>query len=188
MRKRLVLSAAALSAIALSVPAALAGGGAATLDGKSTKTLTLKATATAQDHDSDFVTGSAGLDPARVDCTAPRCASLPFVYKPARGVKGDIAFSLSWTIPASDFDLYVAEIGKDGNSEVAACGASAGTSEKVFLDASNFKAGKTYALIADFYRTPGEAITGTITMPGSNSVATTAPSTVDDLQKINCGL
>lgn len=187
MKVRLVTAATIAGALALSVSGAQAA--APTLDGKKIKVLTMKAVGAAQDHDSAFVTGSAGLDPERVDCAMPRCARLDFIYKPAKGVKGDVAFELKWTVPASDIDLYVAEIAKDGSAtELAACGASVGTSEKVFLASSNFKAGKKYALIADFYRTANEAVTGTVTMPGTNTVKTSAPAAVDDKQKVNCGL
>jgi hypothetical protein len=188
MRKRLVLSAAALSAVALAMPAALASPAPATLDGKKTTTLTLKASAPMQDHDETFVTEQV-IKNDRMQCKSDRCAVLPFVYKPANGVKGDVAFTLTWGTPGSDFDLYVVSIDKSGErADIGHCGGSIGTSEKVFLSADNFKPGKTYGLLADFYRTPGEQITGTVAMPGTNSVATTVPSAADSLQPVNCNL
>jgi hypothetical protein len=186
MRKRLVLAAAAFSAVALAVPAALASS-TPVLDGKKTTKLTLNATAPMQDNDADLVTDSATHND-RMACGPARCAVLPFVYKPAKGVKGDVAFTLTWTVPASDFDLYVVSIGKDGRTDMGHCAGSGGTSEKVFLTADNFKAGKTYGLLADFYRTPGEKVTGTVEMPGTNTIATTVPSAVDSIQGINCTL
>jgi len=186
MRKRLVITAAALAAAALALPSATAAT-TPVLDGKKVKTLTLKATSTAQDHDADLVALSG---PERVDCEAPRCVKLPFVYKPAKGVKGGLAFAISWTLPVSDMDLYVAQLGKDGNAEIASCGSSAGTSEKVYLEPGSLRPGKTYALIVDFYRTPGEAVTGSVTFPGTNQVASDVPSSVEDGAglPINCGL
>lgn len=187
MRTRLLVSAAGLTALAVAAPAAMASA-PPVLDGRKVKTLTLKTTSTAQDHDSDFVTSQVGND-SRVDCAAPRCAKLPFVYRPAKGVKGGLAFTLSWTIPVSDMDLYVAELGRDGNSQVASCGASAGTSEKIYLSPGVLRPGKTYALIADFYRTPGEAVTGTVSFPGTDTVAKDFPAAVDgQLVPVNCGL
>jgi len=187
MRKRLVLTAAALSALALSAPAALAGSSAATLDGKKTTKLTLVVTAPAQTHDETLVTEQV-TRADRLQCTAPRCSFLPFVYKPAKGVKGDVAFTVSWSGPASDMDLYVVQVGKTGRSKIATCGGSIGTTEKVFLTADNFKAGKTYGVIADFYRTTGEKVTSTVEMPGANTVKTTVPSAVDGVQAVNCNL
>jgi hypothetical protein len=185
MRKRLVLSAALLSAAAVALPSATAAT-TPVLDGKKVKKLTLKATSTAQDNDKDLV---ALNGPERVDCEKPRCVKLPFVYQPAKGVKGGLAFEISWTIPVSDMDLYVAQLGKDGNSQIAACGASAGTSEKVYLEPGTLRAGKTYALIVDFYRTPGEAVTGSVTFPGKDQVKTTAPAALESAGvPINCGL
>lgn len=83
--------------------------------------------------------------------------------------------------------LYVVS-GKDGRTDMGHCGGSIGTSEKIFLTADNFKPGKTYGLLVDFYRTPGEKITATVEMPGTDTVATTVPSTVDSLQPVNCNL
>jgi hypothetical protein len=186
MRTRVLLVAAAAVTLGLTLTSANAA--PPTLDGKKVKTVTLTAVGPQQDHDSDFVTGFAG-GPARVDCTAPRCARKDFIYKPAKGVKGDVMFEAKWTLPAADIDLYVAEVAKDGSpSELAHCGAAAGTSEKIFVDSSSLKSGKRYAIILDFYRTANESVTATATMPGTNSTKTTAPAAVDSNQPVNCGL
>jgi len=185
MRTRLVLGAAALSALALAAPTALAAPAPATLDGKKVTKLTLEATTTAQTHDDGLVSDQVtGLD--RMQCESPRCAVLPFVYKPAKGVKGDVMFTLKWSSPGSDFDLYVVSVDKNGRTKLASCGGSAGSSEKVFLTADNFKKGKTYALLADFYRTPGEKVTGTVEMPGTNTIPSNVPEPVDSAALINC--
>ena len=54
----------------------------------------------------------------------------------------------------------------------------------------SLRPGRTYALIADFYRTPGEAVTGSVTFPGKNEVATDAPAALESGAglPINCGL
>ena len=186
MKTRLVTATVLAGALALSVSGAQAA--TPVLDGKKVKTLTLKSTPTAQDNDSDLVTGLAG-GPERVACAAPRCARLPFVFKPAKGVTGNVAFTTSWSVPAEDMDLYVAQVLKDGSaSEIAHCGASVGTGEKIVLPASTFKPGKTYALIVDFYRATGQSVTSTVSFPGSAAVSSTVPADVDDLQPTNCGL
>lgn len=187
MKIRLLTAAAVTGVLTL----ATVGAHAATpvLDGKKVKVLTLTTVAAPQDHDADLVTGSLGTGPARVSCVAPRCARLPFRYQPAKGVTGNVAFLLTWTVPVADIDLYVAEIGKDGSStQLAGCGASFGTSEKIYLPAASFKPGKTYALIADFYRTVNETVKASVTMPGSSAMKTTVPANVDNLQKVNCGM
>ena len=187
MKIRLLTAVAVTGVLSLST----VGAHAATpvLDGKKVKVLTLTAVGAPQDHDADLVTGVRGDGPERVSCVAPRCARLPFRYQPAKGVTGNVAFQLTWTVPAADIDLFIAEIGQDGSStELAACGTSSGTSEKIYLAAASFKSGKTYALIADFYRTANETVKATVTMPGSNSVKTTVPANVDNLQKVNCGM
>ena len=185
MRTRLTFTAAAVAALALAAPAALASPAPATLDGKKITKLTLEATTTAQTHDETFVTEQA-VPADRMQCDKPRCAVLPFVYKPAKGVKGDVAFTVTWGSPGSDFDLYVVSIDKNGRTKLASCGGSTGSSEKVFLTADSFKPGKTYGLLVDFYRTPGEKVTGTVEMPGANTVKTTVPSAVDAFGPVNC--
>ena len=185
MKTRLIAAAGLAGALALALPSAQAG--TAVLDGKKVQKLTLEASPTAQSNDKDLASLSG---PERVACTAPRCARLPFVYKPAKGVTGNLAFVASWSIPAEDYDLYVAELAKDGSaSEIAHCGAAAGTSEKIELAPDAFKAGKTYALIIDFYRSSGtQKVTGTVSFPGSAGVKSTVPAAVDSQQPINCSL
>lgn len=187
MKLRLLTAAALVGALAFSVAGAEAG--TAVLDGKKVKTLTMVSTPTAQDNDADFVTGQTG-GPERVACAAPRCARLPFVFKPAKGVKGNLAFTIQWSLPVEDYDLYVAEIAKDGSaSQIETCGTFAGTSEKVELSSDTFKSGKTYALIVDFYRVTGaQKVTSTVSFPGSAGIKSTVPAQVDDLQTTNCGL
>lgn len=185
MRNRLVLVVAAVAAMALAAPGALAAPKTPALDGKKVKKLTLVATAPAQTHDETFVTEQA-VPADRMQCGPERCAVLPFVFKPAKGVKNtDILFTLNWGTPVADFDLYVVQIDKGGRSEIESCGGSTGTSEKIFLTGDNFKAGKTYALLADFYRTPGEKVTGTVEMGAANTIKSTVPG--PDV-KVNCTL
>ena len=177
MQIRLATAAVLIGVLAASASGAQAAG-PKVLDGKKVKVLTLTAAAGLQDHDSDNVTElKDALNPGdRADCAPPRCAKLLFVYKPAKGVKGNVAFDLTWTNVASDFDLYVASIERDGTATTMdQCGGSGGSHEKVYLDASNFKAGKTYALVADFYRSVNDTVTGHVTMPGADQVKKTAP-------------
>lgn len=177
MRIRLLGATAVLAALAVALPSAQAA--TPVLDGKKVKKLTLSATSTAQSNDADLITGApsivTGRSVDRVDCKAPRCAVLNFVYKPAKGVKGDVLLTLTWGATTSDFDLFFATQERSGRTEVASCGGSAGTTEKVFVPAKMLKAGKTYALVADFYRTPGEKVTGTVQMPGANTVKGSFP-------------
>ncbi|MCW2679332.1 MAG: hypothetical protein JWM62_733 [Frankiales bacterium] len=187
MRNRLVVSALLVAGLATCLPSAGAAP-AATLDGKKTKVLTMNANGGVQDHDADADDLLGESD--RVDCKAPRCASLPFVYAPAKGVKGGTMLSLTWTSPASDLDLYIAQVGKNGNNtEVAHCGGVGTTSEKIFIKEGTLKAGKTYALIADFYRSVDEDVTGTVTFPAKDGVSKAAPADVDGLvYPVNCTL
>jgi hypothetical protein len=190
MKIRLISLGAISVALAMTVSSAQAA--TPTLDGKKVKTLTLTAAVGAQSHDSDLATDLAknplGGSPDRARCTAPRCSALTFVYKPAKGVTGDVGFKLSWGTPASDFDLYVAEVVRGERTTIASCGTSGGTSETVIVPASDLKAGHTYALVADHYRSAADKITSTVTFPNTFSVKTTAPAALEAYQKVNCGL
>ena len=165
MRTRLLATALVCGGLALSQTAQAA---TASLDGKKVKKLTATFSPGAQDNDPDFVLDS--VKPKdRVACDTSRCGTLPFVYKPAKGVKGDLVFTITWTVPGQDFDLYVVEYAKDGSrSQLATCGSFAGTSEKVVVPSTDLKPGKKYGLLVDYYRTAGtDKVTGTVEFPAS---------------------
>ena len=187
MKTRLVTAATIAGALALSLSGAQAA--TPTLDGKKVKTLSASFTPAPQDNDAAAATDQAPGAAERVACAAPRCGRVPFVYKPAKGVKGGVSFKISWSLPGEDMDLYVAEIAKDGSASlIASCGASAGTSEQLLVDSSAFKSGKTYALVADFYRATGRSVTATVSLPGAVNNKSTAPAAIDDVLPTNCGL
>ncbi len=179
MRTRLALVAAALGALSLAAPSALAAPAPATLDGKKVSKLQLIADAKTQANAADIASST------RVQCEDPRCSALPFVYAPAKGASGDVLFTVTWTNPGSDIDLYVVEQAKSSRVKVANCGGSGGTSEKVFLPAGTLKKGKTYALIADFFLTSGEKVTSTVELGAPNTVSTTFPAQTDTVS-VNC--
>ncbi len=183
MRARTVLASVLVGALA--VLSSTADAAPKSMDGKKVKKLSITANGGAQDHDQDF----ADLESAdRTECAMPRCARLPFVYKPVKGVNGDMLFSLKWTNPLSDIDLYVGEVAKDGStSEVAHCAGFGTATEKVFLPKSELKPGRTYVLVIDFFRSLNETVTGTVEMGAANSIRTTVPAAADgQIQNINC--
>ena len=104
--------------------------------------------------------------------------------KPAKGVRpGPFSVKIAWTIPGQDYDLYVIQNGGD----VGHCGASAGTSEVVVIDAP--MKGKTYKVVVDQYRAGPDTITGKVAFPATDKVGSTAPSAADDNGlPTNCGL
>jgi len=187
MQARLVLAPVLAMGLVLSLSHAEAA--TKTLDGKKVKSLTWSASAGLQPNDADLVTGQVSGG-ARTDCAPPRCAKFPFVFAPAKGVTATgLAFQASWTIPVEDVDLYVAAIAKDGSySEIAHCAAGAGTSEKLYLQRSELKPGKKYAVVVDFYRTLQDTVTAKVDFPGTNTIATTAPAAADGAEPVNCGL
>jgi hypothetical protein len=187
MRNRLILGLAALSAVALVAPAALAAPAAPVMDGKKVKELVLKVNGGLQSHDDDNADVLGDSD--RVNCESPRCAVINFVYKPAKGVKDGLMFTVSWSNPMSDVDLYVGEVSKGGDrSDIGHCGGAATTSEKVFIPASDLKPGKKYALVADMFRSVNEDVTAKVAF-GANTVSTRVPAQADGLvYPVNCTL
>jgi hypothetical protein len=189
MKVRLVSAAVLAGALALSTVGAEAAP-PKTLDGKKVKVLTLNASGGLQSNDKD----NASLTSVdRADCAAPRCARLPFVYKPAKGVKGDLMATVTWTNPASDIDLYIGEVLKDGSTvTVDSCGGFGNTSEKVFVPAGVLRSGRTYVLVVDWYRSLNETAKAKVELGGS-TVKTTVPKQYDGqlpgtVFKVNCGL
>lgn len=191
MISRLVLAATVAAGLALSTTGAQAA--TPVLDGKKTKVLTLKAVAGLQTHDADLP--SADLEfPDRLNCGKATCATLDFIYKPAKGVKPvGLAFEASWSTPVgTDVDLYVGAVDKYGEAtevDGGHCGAAYGTHERIYLDKTNFKPGKKYRVVAYFYRTVNETVTTKVTFNGANAIPTTVPAEADELvYPINCGL
>ena len=189
MRIRLILAAgAAVTVAATALPSHAAG--AKVLDGKKTKALTFSLASSPQTNDYNLVTDFTDLAaqspvsrPDMANCPASRCLSYSFVYKPAKGVRsGPFSVKIAWTIPGQDYDLYVIQDGGD----VGHCGASAGTSEVVVIDAPI--KGKTYKVVVDQYRAGPDTVTGKVSFPATDKVGSTAPATLDDGVPTNCGL
>jgi hypothetical protein len=187
MRARLILVPVLAGALAVMTVGASAA--PKTLDGKKVKKLSITANGGAQSNDSDLATGLLGA-PDRTECEMPRCARLPFTYLPAKGIKGDLMFTVTWTNPASDIDLYVGEIAKDGSSsEIGHCAGVGQPHEKLFIPRSQLKPGKKYVLVVDFFRSLNETATGTVEINVPNTISTTVPAQLDgQVQNINCTL
>jgi hypothetical protein len=199
MRTRILL--ASVLAGSLAVMATGADAATKTMDGKKVKKLSITANGGAQDNDAwtayDAVAiadqGTADMLPEQahrqgMDCKAPVCARLPFIYKPAKGVKGGLMFTATWTNAASDIDLYAVEIAKDGSSsDIGHCAQFGTASEKVYLSPQDLKPGRKYALVIQFFRSLNETVTGTVEINAPSSIKSTAslPGVGDPLN-LNC--
>lgn len=182
MKLRLVTALAIVGALLLGVSAAEAK--TPVLDGKKVKVLKVVGQGGLQDHDQDFFTLGG---PERVDCVPPRCLKMPFVYQPAKGIKGDLMLTATWSNPLSDMDLYLAEVGKRGVlTEIATCGGSAGTTEKVFVDRGLLHSGHSYQLIVDYYRSLNETVHAQVEINVPSTISNTLPTAVDDQAHANC--
>jgi hypothetical protein len=200
MRARLVVLPAVVAGLVLSLSGAEAA--TKTLDGKKVKSLSFSANGGAQDNDawlaydvvSEASQSAADSLPAPVkrvqpeDCKAPTCASLDFIYKPAKGIKGGLMFTAAWSSTASDIDLYVLQYERDGSkTEIGHCGQSGSTSEKVYIAPEDLKPGRHYAMVMQFFRSANETATGTVRI----NVPSTIPNTlslpgIGDPLNLNC--
>lgn len=187
MRTRLVLVPAVLAGLVLSLSGAEAA--TKTMDGKKVRSLTITANGGGQANDAWLaydVVGTADEDlandlPEQVrrvqpeDCTKPPlCANLDFVYKPAKGIKGGLMFTTTWTNPGSDIDIAVVQYEKDGSrTKVASCGGFGSPSEKIYLAPSDLKPGRKYALVIQFFRSLNETVTGKVEINVPSAVKST---------------
>lgn len=189
MKFRIIAAAALAAGLALTVSGAQAA--TPVLDGKKVKVLQLSGAGGQQVHDQD--TASLSL-PDKFDCAPERCKRLPFVYKPAAGIKGDLMITATWTNPLSDIDMYLFEVQKNKTGvEINNCGALAGNSEKFFVPKAQLRAGRTYVLLMDFYRSINETATAKVEINVPNTAKQVIPPEYDGelpgtVFKFNCAL
>ena len=183
MKLRLVTALALSGALLLSVSGAQAA--TPTMDGKKVKALTKVVNAGLAENDADTLTD---VD-VKIQCPAAKCAKLAFVYKPAKGVKGGLMFTATWTNALSDFDLYAVELDKRGSATaVGSCGSFARATEKVYVGPSLLRSGRTYAIVIYFARSVNDTVTGKVEINVPDSTPKTVPAVIDSKQKTNCSL
>lgn len=184
MKFRLALATALAGGLLVSMSGAQAA--PPVMDGKKVKVLKKSATVAAT------TAQPTGFD--EIVCEDPtKCLTLPFVYKPAKGVKGDLLFTATWTNPAADFDLYVVEIDPKKKTEttVGRCATAPLASEKVFLSAKELRPGRHYRMVVGFYLPLGDTVNAKVEIAVPNTIPTTAPDAVENSaaeHKINCSL
>lgn len=195
MNARLVL-APALAAV-LAVGAVGAHAATPTLDGKKVKKLAATYTPAAQDNDATLATDLISIvdprapgatNPERTECAVgSRCGRITFKYLPAKGVRGGMMIQSVWSNPTTDIDLYLAEVAKDGSvSQIASCGGSGGTSEKIYVAPGELRPGRTYAVITDFFRVASDTVKTSVVFPGANTMKSTLPAGDGAVFNVNC--
>ena len=183
MKVRLALATALAGALLVSMSGAQAA--PPVMDGKKVKVLTKKVVTGTTQNMTDFVFG---FDPEL--CDDPKhCVTIPFVYAPAKGIKGGLMFTATWTQQVSDFDLYVVQVDKKGNGvDVGHCGGSTFTSEKVYLAPAELKKNTKYVMVINQFRSVADTVTGKVEINVPSTVKTTVPAAVDDVAVVNCTL
>ena len=183
---RPLVTIAAAAAVIAALPAH--AGGIKTLDGKKTTALSFSLSSSPQSNDANLVSDQvpAPTPISRPDniaqCPKTRCLFYSFKYKPAKGVKpGPFSAKISWTIPGQDYDLYVVVNGADAGH----CGASAGQSEVVVIPAPS--KGKVYTIVVDQYRAVPDKVTGSVSFPAKDAVASKTKDPTGFIP-IDCGL
>jgi hypothetical protein len=180
VRARLTVATALAGALLVSVSGADAA--PPVIDGKKVKVLTKTVKGGTQQSMQDLAFDA-------TLCAAPRCAVLPFVYKPAKGAKTGLMFTATWTNPLSDLDLSVVEVGKNRTeSVIASCGAGTygSTKERVYLSGRELRAGGQYRMVVDFWRSIDETVTEKVQIGVPNDIPAPVPAAVNDLRTYNC--
>jgi hypothetical protein len=194
VKLRLIAAVALAAGLALSV----SGAEAATkvLDGKKVKVLKLTVAGGMQAHDDDNVKHAIDVPDKYDTCEASRCKRLPFVYKPAKGVKGGLMITAGWTSNLSDFDLYLFEVQKDKSGlDVGHCGSFTGPNrtEKLYVDRTALRSGRTYVLLVDSYRSINDTLNAKVEINVPDTTLKVVPEAYDGefpgtVYSINCGL
>jgi len=181
MKLRLVTAVALSAGLFLSVSGAQAA--TPTMDGKKVKVLKAAFKGGLQDNTPTMAVGE-----DREYCTK-HCGRLPFVYKPAKGAKGGLMFTVTWSNPASDIDLTVVEAGPNKTwKTIGGCNGAGNMMEKVYLPTTALRSGKTYALIAFYFRSVNETFNSKVEMGIPSTIKPTVPAKADDIALINCTL
>lgn len=125
-----------------------------------------------------------------LSCKAPDCLVIPFVYAPAKGIKGGLMFTVTWTNPVSDMDLYVIEVDSKTKKEtvVGSCGTGPSAVEKVYLSPKQARPGKTYRMVVKFFLSANETVNAKVEINVPNRIPNTVPSQVEARHATNCGL
>jgi hypothetical protein len=181
VKVRLALATALAGGLLVSMSGAQAG--PPVMDGKKVKVLNKSAVGPATTQH------LAAFD--EVTCEDPtKCLTLPFVYKPAKGVKGDLMFTATWTNPAADFDLYVIEVDPKKKTEtmIAQCATAPFTKERVFISAKDLRPGRIYRMVVGFYLPLGDTVKTSVQIGVPNTIPTTVPAAVDAENATNCAL
>jgi hypothetical protein len=180
VKPRLVTAAALTAGLLLSVSGAEAA--TPTMDGKVVKVLKISAQPGLQENTANAED--------REYCTI-HCGRLPFVYKPAKGVKGGLMFTVTWTNPVSDADLSVVEAGPNKTwKTIGGCAGIGNTLEKVYVPPAALRPGKTYAMIIYYFHSINETFNGKVEINVPSTIPTTVPKKADDngASPMNCTL
>jgi hypothetical protein len=186
---RFLTAAALTGGLLLSV----SGAEAATpvMDGKKVRAIDVVRVAKTQANDAEQVTSAVpGKEVDYFACPATKCSLTRFVYKPAKGVKGGLLFTMTWANPLSDFDLYIGKVEKNGTvSEMGDCANVGRASEKFFLAANQLTSGSTYVMSMYYFRSiADDKVTGKIQINVPSTIPTTVPAKADDVADLNCTL
>ena len=165
MRTRLFAVAAAALAL---LPFASSDAGGPVLDGQKRKTITWTGTMTPQQS----VQTVSGYDPTT--CTPTDCAVKGFVFKPAKGVTGNLLFAIKWTVPVEDVDLFVID---SKGAVVAQCAGFGGNGEALVVPMEDLKSGKSYTAVAHYFISAQDTLNGIIEFP--TAFASKPPPSVD---------
>ena len=164
MRVRTLLTAAVAVTVAI---AAQAHAGPPTVDGSKVKRLEWSQAVPAQQHLQD---AESGVDASA--CAPPDCNRYSFVWKPQRGLKGNILIETKWGVPGGDYDLSLLN---DRGAGIAGCAGYGGLGEALVLPSTLLIPGKTYTVVTAFFLSAPDTMHNVIEFPTSHAVPTATP-------------
>jgi len=110
--------------------------------------------------------GAAAVDPTPAQvaaCKPPACGRLPFVYKPAKGVKASLSvISRNFWAGLGNDDLYLMK----GSQVIASCTGALSNKRYLSVPASKLKSGTTYTAVLFFSHEIGESTSIEVRLPG----------------------
>lgn len=128
------------------------------LDGKKVTKLSAKA-----ESPTDFVGVEDPVTAAVVSCEEPRCTKIPFIFRPAKGVRAPLSVShKQFYVGTTDTDLYLLE----GKDVVASCTGYLSNARYVQVAFSDMKPGATYTAVMYYSHSAGETVTMEVNFPG----------------------
>lgn len=180
IRRRLITAAIAATVAGVLAPVAAHADKTPVLDGKKTTMVETHQSATRA-----APAPSGPTDAQVVQCSPAECDRMPFIYKPAKGVKSDLGLTAYWYWPETTrVDLFLLS----GSTILARCVDKVGNTRHLVYPAKQLKPGKVYtALMYYSYSATNDDVHLRATLPTVNPPAGLDTSQQGNPHYYSCG-